>query len=164
MKATKFSLMAVIALGSVMVLAPITRAQEEKDDDAKPKAPPRERGLRAQDQVKRIAEELKLTDEQKTKFEAVMKEEREKQAELRQVPQEERVAKVREMRADTTAKMKAILDAEQFEKWQKMRQAGPRARGARGEKPAGEKPSGDKAPDGKTSDDKVSGDKTSSDK
>jgi len=145
MKATKFSLMAVIALGSVMALAPMTRAQENKDDDAKPKAP--QRGARPQDRLKRIAEELKLTDEQKPKFEAAMKEQTEKLQELRQnttLTPEERRPKLRELRQDLSAKMKKILDAEQFEKWEKMQQAGPRTRAPRPERPAGEKPPADK--------------------
>ena len=149
MKATKFSVMAVIALGSVMALAPMTRAQEKKDDDAKPKAPQRERTARPQDRLKRIAEELKLTDEQKPKFEAAMKEQTEKLQELRQntaLSAEERRTKVRELRQDLAAKMKKILDADQFEKWEKTQQAGPRTRGPRagGEKPPADKSSNDK--------------------
>ncbi|MCI0540132.1 MAG: hypothetical protein L0Z50_33415 [Verrucomicrobiales bacterium] len=144
MKATKFSAIAMIALGSLMALAPMTRAEDTKDDEnAKPKAQ-RQRVARPLDRANRQIEELKLTDEQKPKFEALMKEFREKQQEIREnvdLSQEERVAKVREMRADIAAKAKEILNAEQFEKWEKTLRPGIRARAARG---AGEKAPGDK--------------------
>ena len=147
MKATKFSMMAVLTLGSVMALAPFARAEEKKDDDAKPKAPARERAARPQDRAKRIAEELKLTDEQKPKFEAAMKEQTAKMQEVRQdtnLSQQEKRTKFRELRQNLTASMKKVLDAEQFEKWEKMQQAGARGRGgARGERPPGEKPPAD---------------------
>ncbi len=148
MKATKFSLAAVLALGSVMALAPLARAEDKKEDDAKPKAPQRERAARPQDRFK----ELNLTDEQKPKFEAAMKEQNEKMRELRQdttLSAEERRTKLRELRENSTANIKKILDAEQFEKWQKMQQAGVRARGPRAGRPPGEKPPADQKLDNK---------------
>jgi Spy/CpxP family protein refolding chaperone len=145
----------------------MTRAQDTNEDEAKPKrSPQRERPARPQNGINRLAEELKLTDEQKPKFEAVLKERRQKQLELRQdtvLSQEERVAKVREMRADTTAKMKAILDAEQFEKFEKLEKAqraevrtraAARAEKAAGEKPPSDKPAGETPPAEKSSDEK----------
>src|SRR5207237_5988115 len=123
MKATKFNLLAVISLGSVMALAPMARAQE-KTDDAKPKAPQRERAARAPDRSKRIAEELTLTDEQKPKFEAAMKEQTEKIQEIAKnadLSAEDKRAKLREARQDLAARTKKILGAERMENWQTMR-------------------------------------------
>jgi len=163
MNTPNFSLMAVIVLGSAIALTPLARAQDDKEDEVKLKPPQRERAAaRLQAGTKRLAEELKLTDEQKPKFEAVMKEQAEKQRELRQdtvLSQEERVAKVREMRQDIAGKVKAILSPEQYEQWEKLQRTARRARAARAEKLAPEKSAAEKPAAEKDSTEKDSAEK-----
>jgi Spy/CpxP family protein refolding chaperone len=79
-------------------------------------------GPGGEERMKRITEELGLSDEQKTQWEAVLKEQREKMSGLRDLEPEERRAKMTAFREENQKKMKEILTAEQYEKWQKLQQ------------------------------------------
>jgi len=142
MKIHKFSLMAALA-AAVLAFNPALSAQEK---DAKRERPPGASGQRGdmiKERFNRMAEELKLTDAQKPKVEAALKEQVEKMRGLRDTAPEERREKVQTLRADMDKKLKEILTAEQYEKWQKTReQRGPREDrpgSPRGEKKRGEK-------------------------
>ena len=140
MKTTPLSLLAVLA-AAFIACPPAVRA-----DDTKPAAdaPKRERAAGGQrgdmlkERLNKLAEDLKLTDAQKPKVEAVLKAQMQKRQELRDATPEERKEKGKALREETTKKMKEILTAEQFAKFEKM--PGPGGPGARRGGPAGEKP------------------------
>jgi hypothetical protein len=70
-----------------------------------------------------IAKQLELTDDQKPKVKAVFDEMQQKQKDLRadtSVAQADKRAKAKEIRDAATAKLKDILTADQFAKWEKM--------------------------------------------
>lgn len=146
MKTPKINLIAFAALSLLVALTPLSRAQETPGQDAaRPERPARSAGERrggaaGANQLERIAERLKLTDEQKTKLQPILREEAAKLRELRQdttLAGEERRTKVREVREQFLAKMKPILSTQQFEELKKMREQaqnrGQRGGGQRGE-------------------------------
>ena len=127
MKVVQTVLMTVV-LGSLMALAPASRAA---DNDAKPgEAATPARGA-VRDRLQQVAEQLKLTDDQKEKLKPIFKEQATKLRELRDnkdLSREDRMAKVKEIRESLAAKMKPILTPEQLDKWNKLRSEGPRRR------------------------------------
>jgi len=149
MKATKISLIAALIAGVLVAYTPAVRAQDAKDGKAAPKregqpgGPGGQRGEAAKERLNKLAEELKLTDAQKTKVEAAMKEQGEKMRGSRDpnATPEERKEKMKASREEMSKKMKGILTPEQFAKWEKM----PQGRGQGGQgRPGG--PGGDKKP------------------
>jgi len=132
MKMHKVSLMAALAAGA-LILSSNLQAQESKPD--RPPGGPRagQRGEQAKERLAKISEELKLTDDQKTKVEAAMKEQAETMRGLRDATQEERREKMQAARKAFEGKMKEILTADQYTKWEKTReQRGPGGEGRRG--------------------------------
>ena len=134
MKAYKLSLVAVFALAGLLAGANLSSAQEAKQGKKGEK-----RGPAVQERVDRMAEELKLTDEQKTKVKAVFEEQSKKQQELRSessLTPEQRREKAQGMREETNKKMKGILTPDQYTKWEKraaeMRKQGPGGPGGAG--------------------------------
>jgi Spy/CpxP family protein refolding chaperone len=104
--------------------------------------------MRARPNFDLMAKELGLTDEQKPEVKAVLDDEQQKVSDLRQdtsLSLEDRRAKMQAIRRVTTAKMKGILTAEQFEKWQKGPRMGARER-RMGPPPGGENAGGTNAP------------------
>ena len=128
MKPTKLTLLAVL-LGSLLGI-PASRAA---DADPKPADKPDAKAAPARgDRLKSVAEQLKLTDEQKEKLKPIFQEERKKVRELRDnkdLSRQDRVAKLKEIREDVTSKIKPILTPEQLEKWNKLRSERPGRRG-----------------------------------
>src|SRR5438552_1087368 len=121
MKKNKVSMLAGLALGSLVALSTIARA-EDKPETKPPQPPAGAEGRRTglQDYRKKIAEELKLTDDQKQKWEAIFKEQSDKAKEIHSnttLSSQDRMAKVKEMRESTETKIKALLTPEQQEKW-----------------------------------------------
>ena len=119
MKLTKISLIAVLAAATVLSYSPTLSAQEKKD------TPKREGGGQGggdfvKQRMDRLNEELKLTDEQKPKVEALLKAQAEKMRGLRDATPEERREKMQASREEMGKKMKEILTTEQYEKYQKM--------------------------------------------
>jgi Spy/CpxP family protein refolding chaperone len=153
MKATRISLIAALIAAVLVAYSPAASAQDAKDSkeapkrEGRPDGPGGARGEAAKERLNKQMEELKLTDDQKTKFQAIMKEQGEKMRASRDpnATPEERKEKIKAGREELSKKMKAILTAEQFAKWEKM----PPARGPGGPgRPGG--PAGDKkAPDTK---------------
>ncbi len=111
-----------MALGGLLALAPQTPAAE-KAGGTKAEA----KGGGRQDRLNRIAEELKLTDEQKEKLKPVFREETKKLQELRKdttLSRPERREKQKAIREDLRAKVKPILTPEQLEQWDKLQAQG----------------------------------------
>lgn len=135
MKATRISVIAALIAGVLAAYAPAGHAQDAKDSKDAPKregrpggpgGPGGQRGEMLKERVNKMAEELKLTDDQKTKVEAALKEQQEKMRGSRDPAStpEERREKMKGVREELTKKMKEILTPEQFAKWEKMPQLG----------------------------------------
>jgi protein CpxP len=127
MKASRISLMAALIAGIMLAYSPALRAEDAKEGkDAKKHEgrPGGPGGPGMKEHFDKMAEDLKLTDEQKTKVQAAMKEQGEKMRGLRDLSQDERREKMKASREEMTKKMKGILTAEQFEKWEKNRPQG----------------------------------------
>ena len=128
MKPAKLTFIAVL-LGSLLGVSTASRAA---DADPKPadktdaKAAPA-RGER----LKSLAEQLKLSDEQKEKLKPILQDERKKVRELREnkdLSRQNRVARLKEIRDDLGTKLNPILTPEQLEKWNKLRSERPARR------------------------------------
>jgi Spy/CpxP family protein refolding chaperone len=110
----KKSLLFALALGAALTFSPSTQAQEKKREGAR---------QTVEERLKQLGEELKLTDEQKTKLAPILKEEGEK---LRAIfgdanaSREEKGKKMQEARKEISAKVKAVLTPEQAEKFEKI--------------------------------------------
>lgn len=118
----KVRLMAAFAAGVLLALSPALRAE-----DAKPGQGPRAGMMK--ERFARMAEELKLTDEQKPKVEAVLKEQAEKMRALKDATPDERRTEGKALREEGAKKLKEILTPEQYEKFLKLRESGPQKRG-----------------------------------
>jgi len=141
-------LITALTLGGLLAASAVN-AQEKPTKSERPNGPPPgdsrpgQRGEAMKERMAKMAEELNLTDEQKTKVQEYMKSQAEKRQELRDATPEERQEKGKAMREELNKKMKEILTAEQYTKWEKMRPAaGQRPGGPGGDRrrPAGEKP------------------------
>jgi Spy/CpxP family protein refolding chaperone len=143
MKMHKVSLWAALAAGALIALTPTLRAADNKPD--RPEGGPRagQRGEAVKERLAKLAEELNLTAEQKTRIEAALKAQAETLRGLRDATPEERREKMQAARKEMNAKMKEILTAEQYAKWEKLREErGPRGQGGRGGPggPGGDRP------------------------
>ena len=117
MKASKLWLAAALVAGVMLAYSPSLRAQDNNaNSTAKTHRP---RGAAMQERLDKMAENLKLTAEQKTKVEAVMKEQGKKMRGMRDLPKDERREKAKALHQETTKKMKEILTADQFTQWEK---------------------------------------------
>ena len=123
MKMQKVCLVAALAAGALIVLNPLVRAQD-KPDRPEGRPPAGQRGEVAKERIAKMAEELKLTDEQKPKVAAAMKEQAEKMRGLKDATPDERKEKMKAGRAELEKKMKTILTPEQYTKWEKLRKEG----------------------------------------
>jgi len=146
MKPTKSMLIAALATGAMLACGSLRAADTNTPPAGGPPAGERGPGMRGGRPD--LAKILDLTDEQKPKVEAIMKDAGEKRKALREdtsLSQEDKRAKAKAIQEDTTAKMKAVLTPEQFAKFEKM---GPGMRGNRppggGGPGAGGPPAGDK--------------------
>lgn len=138
MKLHKVSLLAALAAGALLAFGSNVSAQENKPD--RPERGPRA-GQRAGDvkeRLAKIAEDLQLTAEQKTKVEAAMKKQAETMRGLREAAPEERREKMQTARKAFETELKGILTSEQYTKWEKIREErrgegrGPRGPGGPG--------------------------------
>jgi len=124
MKARKISLIVALIAGVMLAYSPALRAQDAKEgkDTKTRQGRPGRDGRGGQEYINKMAEDLKLTDEQKTKVEKVMTEQREKMRGARDLSEDQRREKFKTMREEMDKKMKEILTAEQYTKWEKERQ------------------------------------------
>jgi Spy/CpxP family protein refolding chaperone len=132
MKMHKVSLLLAVA-GALIAFTPALQAQESKPDRPPGGQRAGQRGEQVKERLDRISEELKLTADQKTKVEAALKEQAETARGLREATPEERREKMQAARKAFNGKMKEILTADQYAKWEKAReQRGPAGEGRRG--------------------------------
>ena len=144
MKINKTSLITLLT-GALLIAGTGLQAQDAPPKDAPKDAKPSDRqrpqwgggeGGGQQDPMAKMAEELKLTDDQKAKLKEARQEQMEKMRAIRSddsLTQEQKREKTRALREDFNKKVKEILTAEQFEKWEKMRpQGGQRPGGGPG--------------------------------
>lgn len=120
MKMHKLNLLAALVAGSLIALTPALHAQDNKPN--RPERGAGQRGEMAKERLAKLTEELGLTAEQKTKLEAVLKEQAESMRGLRDAAPEERREKMQAARKEINAKVKGILTAEQYAKWEKLRE------------------------------------------
>src|SRR5258707_12790210 len=135
MKYNRLGLIAAMVLGSLVAFANVASAQDAKESKGGKRSMPS-----VQERMDRLNDELKLTDDQKPKVKAVLEETDKKRQELRDLPQDERREKARGLMEDQSKKMKDILTADQYAKYEKMPRPG---RGGPGG-PGGEKKDGEK--------------------
>ena len=140
MKTSK--LIAIIALGGLAAFGTVAQAQDATNtppagEHHRPGGPggPRMGG--------RMAEELGLSADQKTKFEAIMKDQAEQMKTLRDdtsLSQEDKRAKIKAIREATNDKVKAILTADQYAKYLELQKLQHNRRGPGGPGGAGTPP------------------------
>ena len=119
----KVSLLAALAAGALIAFTPTLRAEDKPNRPERGERPgggPGGSGGGGQrgDMLKEMAEKLGLSDEQKTKLGEVFKSQREA---MKDFSPEERREKMKESREAMSAKVKEILTAEQYAKWEKIR-------------------------------------------
>jgi Spy/CpxP family protein refolding chaperone len=141
MKLNKTLMIAALVAGSVFAADIAVRAQDSTNTPPAGGPPGGGQRGRGGPSIEMLTTNLSLTADQIPKVKAVLDEQRQKMGELRnETDQQVRRTKMQALRTDTTAKMKEILTAEQFAKYEKM---GP---GMRGNRPPGGAPGGAGAP------------------
>ena len=136
MKANKTMLIAALAVGSLLVWSPALRADDSTNTP--PSTPPA--GQPPRGGFERMAEQLNLTADQKPKVQSILQAQMQKMLALRQdtsLTVEDRRAKAKAIHENTAAQMKAVLTADQFQKWQDMQS---RMRNRRVGPPPGDNP------------------------
>ena len=134
-------MIAALVAGSVFAADIAVRAQDSTNTPPAGGPPGGGQRGRSGPSIEMLTTNLSLTADQIPKVKAALDEQRQKMGELRnETDQQVRRTKMQALRTDTTAKMKEILTAEQFAKYEKM---GP---GMRGNRPPGGAPGGAGAP------------------
>jgi periplasmic protein CpxP/Spy len=123
MKSTKTWLVAVLAAGALLGGSSALYAQNATN------TPPASThgGMKSR---QNIAKQLDLTEDQKPKYDAIMKGAAEKGRALREdtsLTSQDKKDKAKVIREDTTAQLKALLTPEQFTKWQELSKHGSHA-------------------------------------
>ena len=98
--------------------------------------PPNGPGMHGRPNVDQIAKELSLTDDQKAKVKAVLEDTQKQMRSLREdtsLSQDDKRTKGKEIREAMQAKMKEILTADQYAKWQQHMQHNRPSGGAGGD-------------------------------
>jgi periplasmic protein CpxP/Spy len=117
----KLSLIAAMALGGLVACSTLATAQ-----DASGNAPKQGKGrFTVEQQMERLTTQLSLTDEQKPKVEAVLKETSKKMQEIRNDSSLERSQmreKMQPIMGKQNEKLKGILTEDQYKKYQEMQQ------------------------------------------
>jgi Spy/CpxP family protein refolding chaperone len=116
MKLTKTLALAALAAGSL--LAGNATLQAQDNTNTPPAGAP---APHAHPNFERVAQELGLTDDQKTKFKAVLTDQQTQLRSLRAdatLTPEDKRAKAKEIRAATLTQLKTILTPDQLAKWQ----------------------------------------------
>jgi len=133
MKINKLSVIAGLTLGGLVACSNLAMAQDQKPGRGR-------RGPTVEQQMERMTEELKLTDEQKPKVKPVLEDSHKKRQELigdTSVSREDRRPKMRAIMDNEDKKLKEILTADQYAKHEKMREE-MRAGGKGGKKKGGD--------------------------
>jgi len=117
MNINRQTLVVLAAVAGALSLQPLARAADNQAS-AQPAGDNRAATLR--ERMQDTAKELNLTDEQKEKLQAIIREQVGKLRALRQdtsLSPEDKKEKVRTIRDEITAEVKKVLTPEQFEKW-----------------------------------------------
>jgi len=128
MKLNKTTLIAALALGSLLTLGATVNAQDATTTNAPATTAPAGASRRPMN-IDQMVKLLALTDDQKTNFQATMQDLRKQMMDLRAdntLSTEDRHAKNKSIRDAAMAKMKDILTPDQFAKYQKMMMGGRR--------------------------------------
>jgi Spy/CpxP family protein refolding chaperone len=110
MKLAKLGVIAAIVLGGLVACSMATAQEAGKEAPKKGKG-----GFSAEQRLERLTTTLSLTDEQKPKVKAVLEDTAKK---MQAVAPEERREKGRTIREEETKKLKEILTADQFKKYE----------------------------------------------
>lgn len=141
MKSTKTMLIAALAVGALITCSSALRAQDSTNTppSTPPAGGPPGGGMRGRGpSLEQLSKALDLTDDQKPQVKAVLDDQMQKMNDLRKDPdfaglsREDKMAKMKPIRDESTAKMKDILTPDQFAKWQKMGPMGSHRNGGGG--------------------------------
>jgi len=122
MKANKTMLIAALAAGSLLVWSPALRAGDTNLPPSTPPAGAPPAGRPPGGGFERMAEQLNLTADQKTKVQSIENTRRQKMVDVNKdtsLSPEDRQAKRKIVAEEMAQQMKAVLTPEQFDKWQK---------------------------------------------
>ena len=145
---------AALIAGNLLTCTLALRAADTNPPPPAPRvgAPPqgqRPQGMMGGPSVDQLAQQLNLSDDQKAKVKPILDGERQKVIEARgdtSLSREDRQAKMQGIREATATQMKAVLTAEQFGQWEKLRTQRIRRPGPGGPPPGGEKAGSTNAP------------------
>jgi periplasmic protein CpxP/Spy len=117
---SKLSLIAAMALGGLVACSTLVRAQDSTNAPDKKGS---KRGMSTEQMMDRYTEQLSLTDEQKPKFKAVLEETAKKRRQIINESGQDRQQMREKMQPIMEAqnkKLKEILTADQYKKYQEM--------------------------------------------
>ena len=149
MKANKTMLIAALAVGSLLVWSPALRAGDTNLPPSTPPAGAPPAGRPPGGGFERMAEQLNLTADQKTKVQSIEDTRRQKMVDINKdtsLSPEDRQAKRKIVAEEMAQQMKVVLTPEQFDKWQKTSPMGPRRLRPSGPPPGNEKAGSTNAP------------------
>lgn len=129
-------LILTLSIAAFATMSPALIAQEGKPKEGREGRGRGGQRVSPEERLKRMTDMLSLNQEQQDKIKAIMEENREKFQALRDVPENERREKGRELFQAQTAKINEVLTPEQKEKW-KAEMEKRRAAGERGGKRGG---------------------------
>ena len=123
MKLNKMTVIAALALGSLLTMGTVVNAQDTTTPPAAtpPAGAPPGGGRGRQLSIAQLATKLALSDDQKTNVQAVLVAQRQQMRDLRNdttLSTDDRRAKMKTIRDDANAKLKTILTPDQFAKYQ----------------------------------------------
>lgn len=139
MKTSKLKWFALMTLGGLMTLAPLTPARAQEQTPAQDQKPAGGRREAIKGRLEMLAKQLDLTDAQKEKLKPILKDQAEQLKALRadtNMSRDDKMAKLKEIRESLNAQLKTILTPEQMEKWQKLRENMAKRRAKTPEAPA----------------------------
>src|ERR1700759_3995288 len=121
MKTNKSKLFALLALGGLMAIGQIARA-DDTPAQTPPAAPAPEAGGKGAGRANmdKLFTAIKATDDQKEKLKPIFKERNEKLKTLREdtsISQEDRTAKRKDIMKDVNAKVKDVISADQYDQY-----------------------------------------------
>jgi Spy/CpxP family protein refolding chaperone len=105
-----------MALGGLVAFSTLATAQDANKESKKGG----KGGFSVEQRLERMSTQLNLTDDQKPKVKAVLQATADK---MKDVAQEDRRTKGRELRDEETKKLKDILTADQFKKYEELQQS-----------------------------------------
>ena len=113
-----------MVLGGIVATSMLATAQDTSNPPEKKGG---KRGMSVEQQMERMNKELTLTDEQKPKVEAVLKDSTKKRQEIMKdtsMDRQQMREKMQPIMEEQTKKMKAILTDDQFTKYKELMQRG----------------------------------------